>query len=328
MHRYSINRWTRLLGLVGISALACGPAIGQNFPTNTVRVIVPFSAGGVADIVSRLVSQSLADIWKQSVIVDNRPGAAQVAAVQAVAKSAPDGYTLFVTADTTLTANPVLYTKLPYDPIKDLTPIVGLADITPVFGVHISVPFKSVREVLDYAKANPGKLTYGSPGFGTYPHLSMEDIAQRSGVKFTHVPYKGGAPARDAVAAGEVSMILLNLSSLEPPAKAGKIRIIAAAGKAKPESTPNIPHVADTGMPGFFTGSWFGMFGPANMPPALVARINADVIKTLETPKTRQLLLTNSLVRIDGSPADFEKLIATDVKHWGDLIRSVGVKLD
>lgn len=328
MRGFSFVRWMRCLGIVGLSALAWGPAAGQSFPTGTVKIVVPFSAGGVADAVARFVSQELTNQWKQAVIVENRPGAGQVVAVQAVAKSAPDGHTLLVTADTTLVANPVLYSKLPYDPHKDLTPIVGLVDITPVLGVQASMPFKSVRELIDYAKANPGKLTYGSPGIGTYSHLSMEDIARRNGVKFTHVPYKGGGPATNAVASGEVSMILLNFASLNPFAKDGKVRILAAAGKTKPESARNMPHVADAGMPGFFTGTWFGMFGPAGMPPALVARINADVIKALDAPKTRQFFATSGFVRIDGSTDDFRKLIAADTKHWGDLIRSVGVKLD
>ena len=170
-----------------------------------------------------------------------------------------------------------------------------------MLAISASLPFKSLDELIDYAKANPEKLTYGSPGIGTYIHLGMEDIAQRKGVKFTHIPYKGGGPATTAIAAGEISMILLNYASVEPYQKAGKVRILAAAGDAKPEAcTGSATHCRFGACPGFTTGTWFGIFGPAGMPPALINKINADVTKALASPETRQFFQINGFVRIDG----------------------------
>ena len=328
MHSSSIKARSTFLPLIGLLALVCGTAAGQNYPVNTVKIIVPFPAGGVADTMARLVSQNLSESWGQSVIVENRPGAAQVSGVQAVTKSAPDGYTLLVTADTTVTANPLLYKKLPYDPAKELTPIIGLCDITPVLAINPKLPFKSVQDLIVHAKANPGKLTYGSAGIGTYLHLSMEEIKQRTGTSILHVPYKGAAPAINALVSGDISMMLINIGSVAAHEKAGKIRILAVAGKTKPASRPSLPMVADYGLPGFATGSWFGMFGPAKMPPALVARIHADVDKALSAPKTRQFFETHGFVRIDKTPAEFAQLIQDDLKHWGALIRATGATLD
>lgn len=308
--------------------IACGQASAQTFPTGPVRVIVAFAAGGVTDTLARLVSQGLSELWGQPVVVDNRPGAAQVSAVQAVSKSAPDGYTLLVTADTTVTANPVLYSKLPYVPAKDLTPIVPLGDIMPVIAANAALPFKTFADMLSYAKSNPGKLSYGSPGVGTYNHLSMEDIKHRTGVDLLHVPYKGAAPAVSALASGELSLLLINISSVDAFEKSGKIRVIASAGKGRIPARPEMQAVAEYGLPGFYTGSWFGMFGPAGLPAALVQRIHADVSKILDSPKTRQFFATNAFVRMDKTPAEFSQLIRDDLAHWEALIKATGTKLD
>ena len=318
----------KAFALAGLLAVSWGPASAQTYPSGPVRVIVAFAAGGVTDTLARLVSQGLSEIWAQPVVVENRPGAAQVAAVQAVSKAAPDGYTLLVTADTTVTANPLLYAKLPYDPAKDLTPIVPLGDIMPVIAASAALPFKTFADVISYAKSNPGKLSYGSPGVGTYNHLSMEDIKHRTGVDILHVPYKGAAPAVSALASGELSLLLINISSVDAFEKAGKIRVIASAGKGRIQARPEMPAVAEYGLPGFYTGSWFGMFGPANMPAALVQRIHADVSKTLDAAKTRQFFATNAFVRMDKTPAEFAQLIRDDLTHWEALIKSTGTKLD
>ncbi len=319
---------TKTLILLSMLGMAGEQAFAQAYPTGTVRVIVAFAAGGVADTLARLVSQNLSELWGQPVIVDNRPGAAQVSAVQAVAKSAPDGYTLLVTADSTVTANPVLYSKLAYDAAKDLTPIVPIGDIMPVVAVNAALPFKTLPEVISYAKANPGKLSYGSPGVGTYNHLGMEDIKHRTGVDILHVPYKGGAPAVSALASGEVSLLLINISSVDAFEKSGKIRVLTSAGKGRIAARPDMPAVAEYGLPGFYTGSWFGLFAPANMPATLVQRIHADVSKTLDAPKTRQFFATDAFVRMDKTPAKFSQLIQEDLKHWGELIKATGTKLD
>ncbi len=317
---------TALAAAVGL--LLCGTAPAQNYPSGTVKLVVAFAAGGVADTLARLVAQNLSELWGQPVIAENRPGAAQVAAVQAVSKSAPDGYTLLVTADTTVTANSALYKQLPYDAAKDLTPIVPIADIMPVMAANASLPFKTVKDVIDYAKANPGKLSYGSAGVGTYLHLSMEEFKQRTGTDILHVPYKGAGPAVNTLASGEIGLLLINISSVDQFEKAGRIRVLASAGKSRIPSRPGMPTVAEYGLPGFYTGSWFGLFGPANMPAALVLRINGDVSKTLDSPKTRQFFATNAFVRMDKTPAQFSQLIQEDLKHWSALIKATGTTLD
>jgi tripartite-type tricarboxylate transporter receptor subunit TctC len=186
---------------------------------------------------------------------------------------------------------------------------------------------KSVSELVAYAKANPGKLSYGSFGTGTYAHLSMEDLKQRTGMEMQHVPYRGAAPGLNGLLGNEVSVLLLNLSSVEEHAKAGKVRLIAAATEQRVPALPDLPTIAET-VPGFKTSVWFGLWGPPNMPPQLVAKIQADVAKALELPETRQFFKTNSFERVDLSPQDFGKLIQSDLRHWGALIKAVGAKID
>lgn len=308
--------------------MAGAPAIAQTYPTGTVRVIVAFAPGGTTDTMARLVSQGLSELWGYPVVVENRPGAAQVSAVQAVSRSAPDGYTLLVTADTTVTANPALYSKLPYDATRDLTPIIPIGDIMPVLAANAALPFRTFADVLAYAKANPGKLSYGSPGIGTYNHLSMEDIKRRMGIDILHVPYKGSAPSVTALTSGEISLLLANISTVEAFEKSGKTRILASAGKGRIPARNELPTIAEYGLPGFYTGSWFGMFGPANMPAALVQRIHADASRILDAPKTRQFFSARSYVRMDKTPSEFSQLIQEDLKHWEALIKATGTNLD
>jgi tripartite-type tricarboxylate transporter receptor subunit TctC len=235
-----------------------------------------------------------------------------------------DGLTLLVAPDSTFTANPALFSKLIYDP-EDFTPISVLCGATPMLMVHPSLPVKTVSELIAYAKANPGKLSYGSFGTGTYAHLSMEDLKRRTGMEMTHVPYRGAAPGLNGLLGNEVQVMLLNLSSVEEHAKAGKVRLIAAAtGKRVPAL---VPTVGET-VPGFQTSVWFGLWGPAKLPPELLAKIYGDVSKALDLPETRDFFKTNSFQRVDLSPEDFKGLIQSDLKHWTGLINVVGVKID
>lgn len=314
--------------LIGLLALASGAATAQTYPSGPVRLIVPVPAGGVTDTMARIVAQGLSEAWGQSVVVDNRPGGNYSIGVQAVARAPADGHTLLVVPDSTVTANPHLFSKLAYDPIKDLSAIIALCRITPVLVVNPSVPASNVQELIALAKAKPGTLNYGSYGIGTYAHLSMEDFKQRTGTDIVHIPYRGAAPATTGLLAGDVSMLLLNLSSIEGHAKADKARILAAAGDKRPALRPDLPTVADAGVPGFSTTAWFGLFGPANLAPELVAKIHADVGKVLDSPQARDFFAKNSFERVDRTPAQFAQLIQDDLKHWGALIRALGVKLD
>ena len=242
---------------------------------------------------------------------------------QAVERAAADGLTLLVAPDSTFTANPALFSKLIYDP-DGFTPIAVLCRGTPMLIVHPSLPVKTVPELIAYAKANPGKLSYGSFGIGTYAHLSMEDFKQRTS---KHVPYRGAAPALNGFLGNEVSVMLLNLSSVEEHAKAGKARLLAAATEKRVSHLPDLPTISET-VAGFKTSVWFGLWGPGKMPPDLLAKIHADVAKALDHPETTKFFSNNSFERVDLSPQDVGKLIQSDLEHWSALIKAVGVKVE
>src|SRR5262245_16919622 len=308
-------------------ALAASPSQAQTYPNGPVRLIVPTPAGGVTDTMARIVAQRLGEALKETVIVDNRPGGNGGVGAQAVERSPADGLTLLVTSDATITANPYLSSKLPYS-AKDFTPIMVLCRGTPVLVINSSVPANNTRELIALAKSKPGTLNYGSYGVGTYAHLSMEDFKQRTGTDIVHIPYRGATPAATALLAGDVSMLLLNLSSIEAHEKTGRVKILAAAGDKRAQARPDLPTIAEAGVPGFSTSVWFALLGPANMAPELVARIHADVSKVLDLPQSKEFFEKNSFERVTLSPAQFGKLIEDDSKHWESIIKQVGAKLD
>ena len=265
-------------------------------------------------------------MWGQTVVVENRPGGNSGVGAQAVERAPADGLTLLVAPDATFTANPALFSKLIYDP-DDFTPISVLCRGTPMLIVNPSLPVRTVPEFVAYAKANPGKLSYGSFGLGTYSHLSVEDLKQRAGIDIQHVPYPGAAPALNGFLANDVSVMIINLSSVEQYAKAGKVRLVAAATEKRVPVLPDLPTISET-VPGFNTSVWFGLWGPGKMSPDLVAKIHADVSRALDHPDTKKFFATNSFDRVELSPQDFGKLIQSDLKHWSALIKAVGVKID
>jgi tripartite-type tricarboxylate transporter receptor subunit TctC len=244
-----------------------------------------------------------------------------------VSRAPADGYTLLVAPDSTFTANPALFSKLPYDP-KDFTPVMVLCRASPVLVVNASVQASNVQDLIALAKSQPGKMNYGSYGVGTYAHLSMEDFKQRTGTDIVHVPYRGAAPAANGLLAGDVSMLLLNLSSIEAHEKTGRVKILAAATEKRLSARPELPTIAESGVPGFQTSVWFALWGPRHMPPELVDRIHADVSKALDLPESREFFKTNSFERVGLSPAQFGALVESDLKHWTRLISAVGAKIE
>jgi tripartite-type tricarboxylate transporter receptor subunit TctC len=318
-------RFTRAVIGIVFATLATA-ASAQNYPSGPVKVIVPIPAGGVTDVMARVIGQRLQEMWGQTVVVENRPGGNSGVGAQAVERAPADGLTLLVAPDATFTANPALFSKLIYEP-DNFTPIAVLCRGTPMLIVNPSLPVQTVPEFIAYAKANPGKLSYGSFGIGTYSHLSMEELKQRTGTDLQHVPYRGAAPALNGFLGNEVSVMIINLSSVEDHAKIGKVRLVAAAAEKRVPALPELPTVSET-IPDFNTSVWFGLWGPGKMAPELVAKIHADVSKALDHPDTRKMFQTNSFERVDLSPQDFGKLIQSDLKHWSDLIRSTGVKID
>jgi tripartite-type tricarboxylate transporter receptor subunit TctC len=325
---FCVTRHTALAATLGMLVATSLTAQAQTYPNGSIKLIVPVPAGGVTDTMARIVAQGLGEAIGQSIIVDNRPGGNYSVGVQAVARAPADGLTLMVVPDSPITANPHLFNKLSYDPIKELTPIIVLCRITPVMVVNAEVPAKSVQELIALAKSQPGKLNYGSYGIGSYSHLSMEDFKKRTATDIVHVPYRGAAPASSALLANTVQMLLLNLSSIEAHEKTGKVRILAAAGSKRAALRPDLPTIAEAGVPGFQTTAWFALFGPAGMPADMASRIHADVQKVLDAPKTREFFQKNSFERVDATPAQFVKLIQDDSKHWGELVKAVGARLD
>src|SRR5882757_4523249 len=318
-------RFTRAAVCVVLAVFATA-APAQNCPSGPVKLIVPIPAGGVTDVMARVIGQRLQEIWGQTVVVENRPGGNSGVGAQAVERASPDGLTLLVAPDATFTANPALFSRLIYDP-DNFTPISMLSRGTPMLVVHPSLPVKTVVELVIYAKANPGKLSYGSFGIGTYSHLSMEDLKQRTGIDMQHVPYRGAAPAVNGFLTNEISVMIINLSSVEEHAKAGKVRLVAAATEKRVPTLPEISAISET-VPGFNTSVWFGLWGPGKLPPDLLAKIYADVAKALNHPETTKFFKTNSFERVDLSPQDFGALISSDLRHWSALIKAVGVKID
>jgi tripartite-type tricarboxylate transporter receptor subunit TctC len=304
-----------------------GSAWAEGYPSSQVRLIVPTSPGGVTDVMARIVAKGLGENLKETVIVDNRPGGNGSVGAIAVAHAPPDGLTLLVTSDATITANPLLSSKLGYQ-ANEFTPIIVLCRGTPVLVVNAQVPAKSVAELIALAKSEPGKLNYGSYGVGTYAHLSMEDFKRRTGTDIVHIPYRGAAPAAQALLAGDVNMLLLNYSSIADHEKDGKVRILAAAGDKRTPVRPELPTIAEAGVPGFSTTVWFALFGPANMAPDLVKRIHADVSKVLDSQQSKEFFQKNVFERVTDSPAEFASLVAHDIDKWGTLIKQVGVKID
>ena len=311
--------------LVFCSALS----VAQTFPTRTVRIVVPTSAGGVTDIIARAITPGLSAAWGQPVVVDNRPGAAQIIGSDLVAKSPADGYTLLVSDSATFVINPHLYKKLPYDALRDFTPITAIAQIAPIIAVGSAVPVNNIRELIALAKSKPGTLSYGSFGSGSYVHIAMENFKQLAGVDMIHVPYKGSSPAANALLAGEVTAMLVHVSVLAQHAKAGKLRLIAAATPKRLAEYPDLPTVAESGLPGFETGTWFGLLGPGGVPREVVSRIHDRVSKLVSAPEFRAQYLTKfSFEPMNMTSDEFNQFMKRDFERWAPLVKASGAVVE
>ena len=322
-----------LAACVAIAALVLAstpPASAQTdaYPSKPIRIVVPFPAGGTTDILARAVAQKITEAWGQSVVVDNRPGAGGNIGAELVAKSAPDGYTLLMGTVGTHAINTSLYAKMPFDHVKDFTPVVLVAGVPNVLVVHPSVPAKSVAELVAYAKANPGKLNFASSGSGTSIHLSGELFKTSAGVQMTHVPYKGSAPALTDLMGGQVQLMFDNLPSALPHIKAGKLRALAVTSTVRAPTLPDVPTIAESGFPGFEASSWFGLLAPAGTKPEVVAKLNAEVRKWLETPEAREKLASQGANAAGGTPEDFARHIAAETAKWARVVKESGAKVD
>jgi tripartite-type tricarboxylate transporter receptor subunit TctC len=316
--------------LLFIAALAfAAPATSQQFPSRPVKIVVPTSAGGATDSFSRAIAQRLAEGWGQPVVVENRPGANQIIGADYVAKAAPDGYTLLVSDASSFVMNPHLYRKLPYDGLRGFTPITVLVRFPWVIAVHPSVPANTFQELVKLAKAKPGVLSYGSFGLGSSAHISVDYLKRLAGIDITHVPYKGAAPAVTALLTGEISMMMVTPLLVEPHARNGKLKLVAAATANRIAGLPNLPTVAESGVPGYSAGTWFALAGPAGMPREIASRIHGEVMKVLTDPAFRERNVTRQWFEVVGNtPEQFADYLKTEYERWEKLIKVSGVTVE
>ncbi|HEX3137590.1 MAG TPA: tripartite tricarboxylate transporter substrate binding protein [Casimicrobiaceae bacterium] len=321
-------RILRRAALGALALLLAGGAWAQPYPTKSIRLVVPFPAAGTTDILAREVAQRLSVSFGQSVVVDNRPGAAGNIGSDMVAKSAPDGYTLLMGTVGTHAINPSLYAKMPYNHVKDFVPIVLVAGVPNVLEVTPSLPVNSVADLIKLAKEKPGQLNFASSGSGTSIHLSGELFKTMTGVDMMHVPYKGSAPALTDLMGGQVQLMFDNLPSSLAQIKAGKLRAIAVTSAQRSPALPNIPTIAESGLPGFEASSWFGLLAPAGTPPAIVARVNADVNEWLQTAEAKEKLLAQGAIPAGGTPEQFAAHIRVETEKWAKVVTVSGAKVD
>jgi tripartite-type tricarboxylate transporter receptor subunit TctC len=318
----------RALGTL-VAALALNANAQAPYPNHPVRIVVPFPAGGTTDILARAVAQKLTETLGQSFVVENRAGAGGNIGADLVAKSPPDGYTMLMGTVGTHAINPSLYEKMPYDHVKDFVPVVLVAGVPNVLVVNPSVPAKSVQELIAYAKANPGKLNFASSGSGTSIHLSGELFKTMTGVQIQHVPYKGSAPALADLMGGQVQLMFDNLPSALPLIKAGKLRALGVTSLQRASALPDVPTVAESGLPGFEASSWFGLLAPAGTPKDVVAKINGDVAKWLATPEAKEKLAAQGAIVASGlTPEAFSRHIASETTKWQKVVKESGAKVE
>lgn len=312
--------------LTGSTAGAWAQA--QSYPARPVRVIVAFAAGGVADLQTRVVAQKLSELWQTSVVVDNRPGAGGNIAASIAAKAQPDGYTLLTCNFATHGLNPAAYRKLPYDPLKDFIAISMFGTAPSILAVHPSVPPRSVSELIGFAKGNPGKLTMGSSGGGTSQYLSIELLKLMTGIDIIYVPYKGGAPALTDLLGGQVQSIVGALPTVIGFLSSGRIRALGVTSAVRSSQVPNIPTIAESGVPGFEVVGWNGLCAPTGTPPSVIAKISADTLKALEQPDTLHRLKEQGTDARPMTPAQFDAFVRAEITKWAKVAQAVGMKLD
>ena len=313
---------------LAFAVLATAAAWAQEgYPSKPVRVIVPFAAGGVADLLPRIVGEKLAQKWGQPVVVENKVGAAGNIGMAEGARAAPDGYTLLLAPTGNLTVNPTLFPNLPFDTQRDLAPVTLLAQSPNVLVVHPSVPAKSFKELVAYAKANPDKLNFASPGEGSGAHLAGELLNLEAGIKTTHVPYKGLAPAVNDLLGGNVQMMFAGISSVLQHVKGGKLVALAIASPKRNPQLPDVPTVAESGLPGFDVTSWYGIVVRSGTPQPIVRKIQRDMAEAIHGEDVKAKLAGLGLEPVGDTPEEFAAIIAAETKKWGEIVRKAGIKV-
>ena len=311
----------------GALALSCGCALAQQYPAKPVRFVVGFPAGGATDVVARAISQNLSEALGQSVIVDNRAGAASNIAAEHVATSPKDGHTIFM-GTVSLAINPTLYKKLPYDALRDFAAVSQVSDTPFLFVVHPSLPVKSVKEFIAVAKSKPGQLNYGSAGSGSGGHLFTVLFASMAGVDLMHIPYKGAAPATTATLSGETIFMFDNIVTTLPLARAGKLRALAVTTIKRSQAARDIPTIDEAGVRGYDANAWFGVFAPAGTPPAVINRLHAEISRIVQVPQVRERFLALGAEPVGSTPEQFAAFYRNEVAKWAKVVKQSGAQVD
>jgi tripartite-type tricarboxylate transporter receptor subunit TctC len=313
------------LGICALGSLAAG-ATAQTYPSRPITIVVPNPPGGITDILARTLAARLTEAWKQQVIVENRPAGAGTVGVGSVAKAAPDGHTLLVVADSFVTA-PLIQSKLPYDPLTDFAPVIGLGISPQALIVHPSVPAQSFADLIALGRKEPGKLNYGTFGIGTSGHLNIVLIESLTGAKFTPIHYRGAAPGLNDTIAGHIQMMIVSIGLVVPSWQTGKLRVLGFGSEKRIARFPDVPTLAESGLPGYQAGSWYGLYAPRGTPREIVDKINTEARRMLDDPQMREKILDPSFIfSIASSPDDFAGRMRRDSEKWGKVIREGNIK--
>ncbi len=325
------NRTMQMAGMLAIAGLsvAFAPlASGQAYPSKPIRLISTYAPGGPVDLTGRPVAQGLTELLGQQVIIEHKPGANGNIGALAVVKSAPDGYTILITSTSQLTINPSLYPDMPFDTARDLIPITLISMTPTALIMHPSVKAGTLKELLAFAKANPGKLRYASAGNGSINHLSGELFKLMEKVDLLHIPYKGGGPALTAVVAGEVDLMIISVPTTLPFIKSGRLKVLAVSAPARVASLPEVPTMAQAGMPGFESSAGIGFLAPAGTSRDIIASLHTSTVKVINAPETRKLLQSQGVELVGNSPQQFTAVIQEETAKWGKVVRAGNIKLD
>jgi tripartite-type tricarboxylate transporter receptor subunit TctC len=319
-----VNNACRLAAAIALAG-SMPAVLGQAFPAKPVRVIVGFAPGGVVDTPARIVATKLGEVWASGVIVENRPGAGGSTAAGYAAKAPPDGYTLLICNTASHGVNPAIYKQLAYDPVKDYAAVSQIGFVPNMLVVHPSVEAKSMRELVAYAKSNPGKLSMASAGVGTSQHMSIELLKSMTGIDITHVPYKGGAPALSDLLGGQIPSLLTGMPAGLGAVRSGRVRALGVTSAKRSPHLPDVPAIAET-VPGYEVTSWVGVCAPSGVPKAIVAKLNSDIVKVLGLPDTRQKLDEQGFEAAPNTPEQFTAFIAAEIVKWAGVVKAAGIQ--
>lgn len=316
-----------MIARVLASFLVCASALAQPYPAKSIRLIVPFPPGGSADILARAIGQKMGE-GLGPLVIDNRPGAGTAIGAEATAKAAPDGYTIMIGTVSSHAINPSLNPKLAYDPIRDFTPLAIVASIPFALVVHPAVPAANLQAFVALARQKPGTLNYASAGSGTSNHLAGELFRSRAAVDIVHIPYKGSAPALADVLAGQVDLMFDLVLTAAPQVRAGKVRALAVTGAKRSSVLPDVPTVVEAGVPDYEVSAWFGLFGPAGLPPPVVTRLHAEIARAMASPEVRERLASQGAEALTSTPEQFAAYVKDELGKWSRVVKAAGMRID